>query len=198
MGARDPRHVFMPHKYVFPGGGVDEDDERLQLPVQLPSDVLDRLTRAASVSRARALALAAIRETFEETGLIVGQPCVERVLPKAVPTSWQSFFEHQCMPSLDKLAFVGRAITPEGPPRRFDARFLMIDARHVHGTLAGSGELHDLDWYSLDHALKLPLGEITELVLRLLQAHLSGTMERFRATSPMYWALNGVELVEHL
>ncbi|MBV8797583.1 MAG: NUDIX domain-containing protein, partial [Hyphomicrobiales bacterium] len=75
MGKRHPGHKFMPGKFVFPGGAVDPEDSRMAVAGPLDSRVADKLltqTRRRSQDYARALALAALRETFEETGLALG------------------------------------------------------------------------------------------------------------------------------
>src|SRR6185312_16240839 len=69
MGRRHARHAFMPGKFVFPGGRTDPDDGRVPV-----TDMLDPLEEAKllatiarrSQARARAIALSAIRETYEE------------------------------------------------------------------------------------------------------------------------------------
>src|SRR3982750_4434058 len=69
LGKRHERHKFMPGKFVFPGGRVDPADKLM--PVAKPLDphaeanLMKHLQRA-STAKARAFALAAIRETFEE------------------------------------------------------------------------------------------------------------------------------------
>ena len=74
---------------------------------------------------ARALALAAVRETFEETGILLGSDARggERT-GRAVVRVCRS----QVLPDLRNIHFIGRAITPPGRPRRFDARFFTMDA----------------------------------------------------------------------
>ena len=70
---------------------------------------------------ARALALAAIRETFEETGLAIGVP--DHGAPgKPPPGAWSRFAATGVTPALDAIDFLAGAITPPGRPRRFDAR----------------------------------------------------------------------------
>ena len=93
----------------------------------------------------QALALAAIRETFEETGLIVGHPLAPgEKAPRTTSSAWAEFFDTGHLPALDKLDYVARAITPPYRPIRFHARFFITDADHATGTLGGSGELIDL------------------------------------------------------
>jgi len=74
LGCRDAKHAFMPNRYVFPGGRVDPADARVPVATPLDRFVDERLRKAATAQRARALAVAAVRETFEETGLMLAKP----------------------------------------------------------------------------------------------------------------------------
>ena len=73
MGQRHGNMAFMANKYVFPGGRVDPGDQRILLGGDLRPHVVERLTKGANVQRARGFALAAIRETFEEAGILIGE-----------------------------------------------------------------------------------------------------------------------------
>jgi 8-oxo-dGTP pyrophosphatase MutT (NUDIX family) len=167
MGQRHARHVFMPQKFVFPGGRVDSVDARVRPLTPLRPEVEIKLARGCSAARARGLAMAAIRETFEETGLLVGERTGS--VPSTRHPDWRTFLRHGIVPSLEVLDFVARAITPPGNPRRFDARFLMADAKAVHGDahdeLEGSGELLDLHWVAVEKAQDLDLPEVTHMVV---------------------------------
>src|ERR1700732_5581736 len=75
LGKRHHGHKFMPGKFVFPGGRVEPADKRMPTARPLDRHAEQRLMRAVkrpSPVKARALALAAIRETYEETGLLLG------------------------------------------------------------------------------------------------------------------------------
>lgn len=168
MGERHRRHKFFPQRYVFPGGGIDRADGRVRLASPLRAHVAAQLERKQTASRARATAVAAVRETFEETGLILGAPDPAPGTP--VPPGWRPFFATGSAPALGRLDYVARAVTPPFHPIRFDARFFMIDGRHVAGELAGSGELLDLRWFGVWRALDLELANITRRVL----AHAAG------------------------
>jgi 8-oxo-dGTP pyrophosphatase MutT (NUDIX family) len=148
MGMRGANHKFMPNHLVFPGGAVDPDDGHSATHALPPQNVLARLDPDPIF--ARALAYAAARELDEETGLHLGQP-----------------------PDLSGFDYLCRAITPEGSPIRFDARFLIVDAALLHGTLAGSGELEDLSWYGVGEALALDLSYPTRKVMEQLHAWLA-------------------------
>jgi len=167
LGQRHRGHVFMPNKFVFPGGRVDPSDARAPHASGLRPEVLRKLALGCTEARARALALAAIRETFEEAGLLVGRPA-ERA-PRTRARGWASFLAHGVIPALDALEYVARAITPPGNPRRFDTRFFWVDAAHVHeaggAALTGSGELLDLRWVPLSETPALDLPEATQMVV---------------------------------
>lgn len=167
MGVRNAQHAFMPNKYVFPGGRVDRADGQVTSPVDLKSDVAEKLTRGCTPHRARAIGMAVVRETFEETGLILGTDV--GAPQKTRSANWRPFYETGLVPALDKIDYVARAITPPGRPRRFDARFFMVDAEHLVGDLDGNGELLNLTWVPLTDALELDLPNITQLMIRFIR-----------------------------
>lgn len=162
----------MPQKYVFPGGRVDRRDGFAPLKGEPREEVRQVLTRVLTERRARAAAAAAIRETAEETGLLIAEPgAVGPGQPE-----WKPFAEAGAAPTAAPLGLVARAITPPGRTRRFDAFFFRADAEAVHGgtALAGSGELEDLRWVSIDEAGSLDIPIITRFVLAELAEHLKG------------------------
>ena len=113
-----------------------------------------------------ALAAAAIRELWEETGLALGMP---GAWPGAVPDDWAGFAARGLVPVADPLQFVFRAITPPGRPRRFDARFFLVHAEALAGDSddfsAACEELSHLQWIPLEEARGFDLPFITEVVL---------------------------------
>jgi 8-oxo-dGTP pyrophosphatase MutT (NUDIX family) len=143
MGQRGASAVFMPSKFVFPGGGIDAADQprsghlaetcaaRLSADVPPGAPEPDRIVAAA------------LRELVEETGLALA--------PGAA------------------LRFIFRAITPQGAPRRFDARFLLTPASAITGDpedfSAAADELSALQWVPLSDARGFDLPFITEIVL---------------------------------
>jgi 8-oxo-dGTP pyrophosphatase MutT (NUDIX family) len=193
LGVRNAQHVFMPHRYVFPGGRVDAGDARVSCPTELPGAEERKLRQSVTTPRARALAMAAIRETFEETGLILGRP--HENPPRSRSPHWRPFYRAGFVPALDKLQYFARAITPPGLVRRFDARFFIADAADTHGELSGNGELGDLGWVPLTDVESLPLAPITQLVLGLLSQHLVPDAAR-TTEAALYRELAGRELVE--
>jgi len=200
MGHRSARHVFMPNTFVFPGGRVDREDGRVRPAAPLRAPVFERLVRHATPTRAQALGLAAIREAYEETGLLLGRPANGIDLDR-LPESWRPFYEQGLAPALDVLDYVFRAITPPGDVRRFHARFFISDARFAHGEIGGSGELLDLQWIPIDEAIAMPnTPGITKNVLREVRSLLARTdpMDLPAAHPvPVYRSLYGRESITY-
>jgi 8-oxo-dGTP pyrophosphatase MutT (NUDIX family) len=173
VGKRAGSLQFMPNLYVFPGGRVDPADARAARASDLRPEVLAKLTLGASPARAHALAMAAVREMFEEAGLLVGQRAERRLRSKSA--SWSRFLATGIVPALHGLDYVARAITPPGNPRRFDTRFFLADASHAHAPdgLTSSGELLDLRWVALSRIRELPLPEATLMVIAEVEKRLA-------------------------
>ena len=186
MGQRGAQAAFMPDKFVFPGGALDAADAAI--PVTMPDPCRARLAQGHDCPDA--LAAAAIREMWEETGLMMGHP---GDWPDT-PADWQRFAAHGLRPSADGLRFIFRAITPPGRPRRFDARFFLADADAIAGDpddfSAACDELSHLHWVPLADARKLNLPFITEVVLAEVQAFAAG--EHMTDTVPFFDNSTGV------
>ncbi|XBQ10789.1 MAG: NUDIX hydrolase [Salinarimonas sp.] len=178
MGRRHDGHKFMPGKFVFPGGRIDATDRRMVAAGMLDDrtdDALSARTTRPSSARNRALALAAIRETYEETGLMLGSK--DYGAPELeIEGPWADFVREGVYPELDVLQFIARAITPPRRPKRFDTRFFAVDreaiAHEVEGVVGPDSELVDLQWVSIDDARALDLPTITTVVLDELTARI--------------------------
>ncbi|SED96013.1 hypothetical protein SAMN05444161_4490 [Rhizobiales bacterium GAS191] len=171
MGRRNPAHKFMPGKFVFPGGRVDPVDRHMRVALPLHAAVEERLLAhlpRRGATMARALALAAIRETFEETGLVLGAPAPldGRKVPEGV---WRDYAAHGFAPDLSKLSFVAHAVTPPRRPRRFDTFFFVADATMIAhrsgGVIGPEAEFVELVWIALSEARRLDLPTVTSVVL---------------------------------
>jgi 8-oxo-dGTP pyrophosphatase MutT (NUDIX family) len=173
MGQRHSGMAFMAGKFVFPGGRVDPCDQRVAAANDLRPEVLEKLTFGITPTRAHGLALAAIRETFEETGVLVGVRSDH--CPHTRSSAWARFFAHGVVPKLDTLDFVARAITPPNRSRRFDARFFMADASSIAHVLedAENDELLKPCWLTLAEARALDLPSITRRVLAEVETRLA-------------------------
>ena len=172
MGRRHMRHAFMPGKFVFPGGRTDPADSRVPVASGLHPQVESKLVgKGTSTARARAIAMSALRETYEEAGLLIGR---KGAFATTKP-DWQGFAEHSVCPALDRLCVVARAITPPGRIRLFDTRFLAAFKEDVVVELADGGptnELEEIVWLPLEEAKQADIPSITRTVLGDLEERL--------------------------
>jgi 8-oxo-dGTP pyrophosphatase MutT (NUDIX family) len=174
MGRRSQRHVFMPGKLVFPGGRTDPGDSRVPVGADLHPEEAARLQAATrcSAARARAIALSALREAYEEAGLMFGEP-------KAYATGsagWRPFAERGLAPSLSGFRLLARAITPPGRVRRFDTWFFVARRSEIAIELPEGGpssELEAVTWLSLDEAIVADVPDITRSILKDLKHRLT-------------------------
>jgi 8-oxo-dGTP pyrophosphatase MutT (NUDIX family) len=195
LGRRHERHAFMPGRFVFPGGRVDAEDARMAISGALDPASERRLMlrmRRPTHSRARALALTAIRETFEETGILLGRKA--DTAAAAPSATWRPFAEAGILPDLSALTFVLRAITPPKRPRRFDTRFFLADRRAVASELPGftgpEAEFVEIRWLTFAEAEKDNLPSITKIVLVEAKARLEAAAAARRAVPFYYWRGN--------
>jgi 8-oxo-dGTP pyrophosphatase MutT (NUDIX family) len=194
LGRRRSDLAFLPGRYVFPGGRVDPSDRLIAVEHDLTPGNIERLMvdmkGNRSPARARALALAAIRETFEEAGLLIGVPGAAASRPKA--EAWLRFFSHGYRPALTQLTFFARAITPPGRPRRYDTRFFCVAAEAIVHRVATDGELSDLEWHSIEQARTLDLPNITRVVLEDLGERIAaGALHKSDVPVPFYHRRSG-------
>lgn len=178
LGKRHAGHKFMPGKFVFPGGRVEPHDRTM--PIAKPLDphaeraLMQQVVRP-SAAKARAFALAAIRETFEETGLLLG---ARRNNAPPIPEGpWTEFAKAGFYPDLSALHFIARAITPSHRPRRFDTRFFSVDAsaiaHRIENVVHVDAELVELVWLPITEARRLDMPTITGVVLQELEARVA-------------------------
>lgn len=174
LGRRSRHHAFMPNRFVFPGGRTDPADARVAVAAELHPHEQMKLKGTgskASDARARAIALSAIRETYEEAGLLIGRPGAFATRNPG----WADFAEHGVVPALDRLRYIARAITPPGRVRRFDTRFLAAWKDDVAVELPEGGpteELEELAWFDIVEAKELEVPLITKSVLADLETRL--------------------------
>lgn len=159
VGRRHAGHVFMANKFVFPGGRIERSDARMSSVGALDKFSERRLrfgVPAKYTNKPRMLALTALRETLEETGLLIGR----RAAVAACPPDWQPFADAGVTPDLSALTFVARAITPPGRARRFDTRFFIADRKSVAADLGDpsgpDSEFVELKWIPISAAKESP------------------------------------------
>lgn len=179
MGQRGHTAAFMPSKFVFPGGAADEFDAAVGDTLRIAPSCRKRLAQDPSSEIApETLVAAAIRELWEETGLRMAR---RGDWPLDRHPDWAGFFENGLAPEPEGLTYFFRAITPEGRPRRFDARFFVGDANRLFDdpddfSLA-SDELSHLQWIPLSQAASFDLPFITQVVLAEVEANLDRLAE---------------------
>lgn len=171
MGRRAMRHAFMPGKFVFPGGRTDPGDSRIAAATPLHDEVAAKMAAGlgarASAARCRAIAMSAVRETYEEAGLLIGAPA---------SGGWAPFAEHGLAPALGGLRAIARAITPPGRVRRFDTWFFAAFRPEITRQLpegGPSGELEDVVWMTFAETRQADLPSITRTILDSLEARLA-------------------------
>jgi 8-oxo-dGTP pyrophosphatase MutT (NUDIX family) len=181
LGRRHERHKFLPGKFVFPGGRVEATDRLM--PVAAPLHAFDsarlqRRLQRPNAAKAAGFALAAIRETYEETGLMLGARTADKMIVPA--GAWQAFAETGIVPDLSAVHFIARAITPPGRPRRFDSRFFAADvsavAHRADGFFGPEAELVELVWLPITDARHLDIPTITAVALEELQERIATGM----------------------
>ena len=195
LGRRHPGSKFMPGKFVFPGGRTEPLDRAMPAVSELHPDAQKKLltrVRENGAGFARGFPLAALRETAEESGLLIG---VKRDEPPETPGGlWEEFAKARVHPDLGQLHFVVRAITPPGRHRRFDTRFFTTDAssiaHRIEGVVGPDAELVELVWMPVAEAKTLDMPMVTSVVLDELANRVAAGMHHDLPV-PMYYMENG-------
>ncbi|MXZ49662.1 MAG: NUDIX hydrolase [Rhodobacteraceae bacterium] len=149
MGKRGKNAVFMPNKYVFPGGSLEPSDFESPLNSNHQIRNYEKLSIQTDRDLAQPLVNCALRELEEETGIGIRSIDLQEYT----------------------MGFILRAITPPGMTRRFDTRFFlcklneMFESSQFNYFGNASGELSELHWFDLQEALDLDLAAITRNVI---------------------------------
>ncbi len=169
LGRRHRDHIFLPGKFVFPGGRNEPEDAQMQSLGMLSPAALRLRNPAAGrpIASPESLALTAVRELFEETGLMLGERASSPITAPG-SASWAQFAAAGVLPNLLKLHYVARALTPPGLPRRFDTHFFAANAVDIVETVAGfvhdGAELVELRWVTLGEVAALDILPITQVI----------------------------------
>jgi 8-oxo-dGTP pyrophosphatase MutT (NUDIX family) len=182
VGRRPLAARFMPGVYVFPGGAIDPPDRRSWMVETETESLAPKLTRAAR---------AALRETWEEVGVLIGRPAepIPNLGTPAEGAIEQAYRRRGLAAAMDLLTYVGRAITPSHSSRRFNTRFFLADGESVFGEPLASTELEDVRWHPIGTGdLEDGLRDVTRFMLARAIAMRSGTA----AGEPplFYWGKN--------
>jgi 8-oxo-dGTP pyrophosphatase MutT (NUDIX family) len=129
---------FAPRMTVFPGGGVDPRDADESLPWAGPTPAEWAALMHVDEAHARELVAAAVREVFEECGVLLAGPSADEVVADVSGEHWQEqrrrlldreaslsevLAEHDLVLRSDLLGYRAHWITPEFEARRYDTRF---------------------------------------------------------------------------
>ena len=194
LGRRHLRHRFMPGKFVFPGGRIEPTDRQMPTFAPLQAQYIARLMRRVrrpSAAKAAGYALAAVRETYEETGLMLGVRNDRAI--ETPPGDWEAFAKAGILPDLSAVHFIARAITPPKRPLRFDSRFFAAEvsaiAHRADGFVGPESELVELVWLPINEARSLDMPGITAVVLEELQDRIAAGMNNDQPV-PLYRMLH--------
>jgi 8-oxo-dGTP pyrophosphatase MutT (NUDIX family) len=198
VGKRHDKVVFMPGKFVFPGGRVDKADNRVPIAAPIPKALEANLLKGSpkiTASRARSLTIAAIREACEETGLCLGLSSNAAAPAPVLGGPWTPFAEAGLLPDPSGLFLIARAITPPGRVRRFDTRFFTADAsaiaHRVEGVIHADAELVELVWVELGSKPLADLHPMTKNVLNELEKRLASGPLSHDAPVPFFHFYGG-------
>jgi len=205
MGRRRPSQIFLPDKFVFPGGRADKTDRMVPTSDELNERckaklLVDMKGSGPSPQRARGLALAALRETYEEAGLLIGKKAgasgvgLDTRKNATDLGTWHQYFAEEDTPALTPLTFIARAITPPGRTRRYDTRFFLVDASHVAKRVKPpDDELRDLGWFTMDELRRLDVPNITRAVIEDVNEYLGAEAgSKVDWPVPFYYFKSGV------
>jgi 8-oxo-dGTP pyrophosphatase MutT (NUDIX family) len=194
MGRRSRKAAFVPDFFVFPGGRLDSEDRAVRTATPLDPALVESMGVRGQARTAEALAVAAVRETFEETGLLLADRGDVGPVANPVWTEWKA---RGLAPALQHLGYFGRAITSPSSPIRFNARFFIAHAGTLQGTIAGSGELSDLAFYSAEAVLRdKPILDVTDFMLRQLIGT-AGTGSVAPVDAPVFSYRGGAAVVHY-
>jgi 8-oxo-dGTP pyrophosphatase MutT (NUDIX family) len=171
LAGRRPKTVkFMPGVWVFPGGAIDPEDRKTWRVETGGAHLPPRLARCAR---------AALRETWEEVGVLVGRrgespppPPEERHRLSPIEAAYAA---RGISAALDTLTYIGRAITPTPVFRRYNTRFFLADGEAVFGDPASSDELEDAGWHPIGRRELVPFRDVTQFMLARAVAVRDGT-----------------------
>lgn len=228
---RHPDSVFAPGALVFPGGKLDPTDHLPADRVRLSDPGWASRLGVADDAAAQAMLVAAVRETFEESGLLLavhadGSALRDGALPgdevarvrtalatRGSTLDWRPWLaEHDLVLDLDALAMWSWWVTPVGPPRRYDTRFLVARAPADQLASHDRVETTSMRWCAPDAALAahaagdlhmiFPTRRTLEQLRRyrtadaLVDAARSGRVD-LRRIQPQVVLVDGAPMVQH-
>jgi len=216
MLRRNPKSDFVPGQFVFPGGAVDtadgddpdlaamclgHDDESASAKLRLPAGGL-------------AYFVAAVRECFEEAGVLLGRRGGQTI-PFVQPDTIERFeglrreiysgdlsMAEMCRAEnirldFSDLRYVSHWITPIGPPKRFDTRFFIAHAPDGQRPLHDGSETVESTWITPSEAVRLHEAGEFQMIMPTI-ANLRPLLELATVEDVMTWADSLVDIPEIL
>ncbi|MDH2426712.1 NUDIX hydrolase [Sphaerisporangium sp. TRM90804] len=168
MIRRKTSMAFAAGAYVFPGGGVDRRDADQAVAWAGPAPETWGRIFGADTDTARGLVCAAVRETFEESGVLLAGPGAETVVADTTAADWEADREALIDRSLSLAEFLNKRglvlrsdllrpwahwITPDVERRRFDTRFFVAALPPGQRTRDVGGEADQVAWLRPEEAL---------------------------------------------
>lgn len=199
MLRRNPRTVFAPGASVFPGGAVDDADRDPGLLARCRG----RDDEAASLLLGHdrgglGFWVAAIREAFEEAGVLLACSAAIDRLPEAreaLARGEQTFLDfvvaEDLLLDVGALSPFAHWITPPGAPRRYDTWFFAAAAPDGHAYRHDDDEAVASEWVSPAEALRQ--GELGEIDLFFPTQRSLGLLTKFRTTAEFLAAVQAAE-----
>lgn len=154
--------AFMGGAHVFPGGRVDEAD-RIERPERVCDGVAEVVARMPDLAVADAVGhhVAAIRELFEEAGVLLARPAaahrlrgVRHQLASAALTLEELAQRERLRLALDDLVVFAHWVTPEIEIKRFDTRFFVACLPHNADAVHDEGETTHSEWIDPEDAIE--------------------------------------------
>ncbi|MCZ6749971.1 MAG: NUDIX hydrolase [SAR324 cluster bacterium] len=174
MAQRHPRDAFAAGAFVFPGGVLEETDHApaavAASPELSPRQAHESMESVKSPERALGFYIAAIRETFEEVGVLLTKPNGEGPRQNEPEEAGQSKAARDAMrrgelsfvewlsgrglrPATEDLVYFAHWITPEARPKRFDTRFFLADGSANHAIAPDQAEIVECRWITPREAI---------------------------------------------
>ena len=173
---RHDRQSFMAKAFVYPGGQLDDADCEpglAELANGLTAEEAKQFLNEPDLSDEKALGLffAAVRETFEESGVLLAETTTGKPLDFTDPATRQRFAEYRTMIlqqemnlvalaekeglvfQLNNLKPYARWVTPEVEKKRFDTRFFLATLPPDQKPIHDAREMTETLWIEPDKAL---------------------------------------------
>jgi len=186
--------AFASRAVVFPGGRVDatDGDPSIRWFGSTPDRLATRL--GVDASAARAVVTAAVRELFEEAGVLLTHPKIvgdveeARIAVESRAVGLAAWLAREsCALDVSRIRPWGRWVTPASEPRRFDTWFFVAATPDGNDARSATSEAQSADWMNvqdvLDAAANREMLVLPPTVVMLRGLLAAGTVEAVLATA---------------